>query len=77
MLFFAFRQTIEKKTCLFRALLDYQVDINFGMAQSSSTSVTGHHSSFYIGYRLLRHQIYSEVLIHLHNDDAYNNFTTQ
>lgn len=43
----------------------YQVDVDFGVAQGSSTSITGHNSGFNVGHWLLSHQLDGEVLIHL------------
>lgn len=50
----------------------YQVDVDFGVAQSSSASITGHHSGFNVSHWLLSHQLDGEVLIHL----GANNMTS-
>lgn len=43
----------------------YQVDVDFGVAQRSSTSVTGHHPGMDISDWLLSHQVDGKVLVHL------------
>lgn len=48
----------------------YQVNVDFGMAQSSSTSITGHHSGFNISHLLLSHQTDSKVLVHLNTNSV-------
>lgn len=48
----------------------YQINIDFGMTQSSSTSITGHHSGFNISHWLFRHQFYSKVLVHLNTNSG-------
>lgn len=48
----------------------YQVYVDFGMAQSSSTSITGHHSGFNISHWLLCHQIDSKVLVYLNTNNS-------
>lgn len=45
--------------------ITYEVDVDFGMAQSSSTSITGHNSGLNVSYWLLCHQLDGKVLIHL------------
>lgn len=43
----------------------HQVYVDFGMPQSSSTSITRHHPGFNICHWLLSHQLDSKVLVHL------------
>lgn len=47
----------------------YKVDVNFGMTQSSSTSITGHNSVLNVSYWLLCHQLDGKVLVHLYIND--------
>lgn len=43
----------------------YQVDVDFGVSQGSSASITGNHSGFDVGHGLLCHQINGKLLVHL------------
>lgn len=48
----------------------YQVDVDFGMAQGSSTSITGYHSFPNLSHWLLCHQVDGKVRIHLDTDNV-------
>lgn len=62
-------KAFELKYALFRAIYSsckcYQINVDFGVTQSSSTSITGHHSGVNISHWLLSHQTDSKVLVHL------------
>lgn len=48
----------------------YQVDVDFGVAQGSSTSITGHHSGLNLSHWLLCHQFDGKVLVHLDTNNV-------
>lgn len=50
----------------FIIFLAYQVNVDFWMAQSSTTSITGHNSGLNISHWLLCHQVDGKVLVQLY-----------
>lgn len=48
----------------------YQVDVDFGVAQGSSASITGHHSGLNVSHWLLCHQVDGKVRIHLDTNNV-------
>lgn len=55
----------------------HQINVDFGVTQSSSTSIAGHHPGFNISHWLLSHQIDGKALVHLNTNGvisvAYGN----